>query len=284
MSSHFVPPFHPCERASDKNVHVQVGNLDDVCAAAALRAGPTSVRVDHDTAVKDVYTFGGQLGAGMQGVVFEGTHKVTGERVAIKSTHIGPFAGAGTRAAAYTELETLSHMHHPNVLRLMGAYQCPTELNLVLTHIDGYMLIRYLVEVEKEGHSPVEEAKEKHMLLKQLVDAVGHIHANGVVYRDLQPKNIMVSRSRPRVLTVIDFGRAIHLDRSDRIDKARPMGTSLFQAPEVEKRAAYGQQADMWAVGVVMYLLISGKMAFAHSVSGLYKAGPGTLAAQSDSI
>ena len=92
-----------------------------------------------------------------------------------------------------------------------------------------------------------------------------------MVYRDLKPANLMVSETKPRQLVLIDFGRATHLDRAARLEKEQPMGTSLFQAPEVEERAAYGQQSDMWAVGVLIYLLVSGSMPFEHSIAGLYK-------------
>lgn len=91
------------------------------------------------------------------------------------------------------------------------------------------------------------------------------------MYRDLKPANVMVSSAKPRKLTLIDFGRATHLDRQDRLERQAPLGTSLFQAPEVEQRGKYGQQSDMWAVGVIIYLFVSGRMPFQHSVAGLYK-------------
>ena len=77
---------------------------------------------------------------------------------------------------------------------------------------------------------------------------------------------------------LIDFGRATHLDRADRLEGLKPLGTSLFQAPEVENKAAYGQQSDMWAVGVLIYLFVSGRMPFEHSVTGLYKVLAGEYA------
>lgn len=104
------------------------------------------------------------------------------------------------------------------------------------------------------------------------------------MYRDLKPANVMVSLAAPRHVTLIDFGRATHLDRQDRLEKQTPMGTSLFQAPEVEQRGRYGQQSDMWAVGVLIYLFVSGTMPFEHSVSGLYKVMAGDYKPFDDSF
>ena len=62
------------------------------------------------------------------------------------------------------------------------------------------------------------------------------------------------------------------MTREDRrTQKTPPMGTSLFMAPEVESRDVYGQQSDMWALGVIVYFFVGGRMPFEHSVSGLYK-------------
>ena len=80
----------------------------------------------------------------------------------------------------------LSYLDHPNVVKLLGAYQCPTDIHVVMSKVTGYHLIRYLVEIEKEEaagrpHGDIEA--EKTSLLHQLVDAVAHVHSRGIVYR-----------------------------------------------------------------------------------------------------
>jgi serine/threonine protein kinase len=209
-----------------------------------------------------------------QGVVFAGVCKKTGAKVAVKRTHIGSYGSSASRASAFAEIELLSYCDHPNVLRLMGAYQTGGDINMVCGKVEGWHLIKYLIALDKEeaaGRSAEDIASEKMSLMHQLVDAVAHVHSRDMVYRDLKPANLMVSETKPRQLVLIDFGRATHLDRAARLEKEQPMGTSLFQAPEVEERAAYGQQSDMWAVGVLIYLLVSGSMPFEHSIAGLYK-------------
>mgnify|MGYP001982298165 CR=1 FL=1 len=107
----------------------------------------------------------------------------------------------------------------------------------------------------------------------QILDGLVYLHSQDppIIHRDLKPANVMISDRKPRVLTLIDFGRATHLERAQRLENQPPLGTSLFQAPEVEERSAYGQQSDMWAIGVLVYLLVSGRMPFEHSVAGLYR-------------
>jgi serine/threonine protein kinase len=239
--------------------------------------GPVPINISHDRACEDDYAFNpkeDKIGEGVQGVVFAAKHRVTGESVALKRTHIGRFGSSAARASAFAEIELLSYVDHPNVVKLLGGYQTPHDIYTVLARVEGYHLIKYLMEVDKEereGRAHDEIVKEKMALLRQLTDAIAHVHSRGVVYRDLKPANLMISGKKPRRLTLIDFGRATHLDREDRLANQPPLGTSLFQAPEVEGRGSYGQQSDMWSVGVIIYLIISGRMPFEHSVQGLYK-------------
>jgi serine/threonine protein kinase len=219
-----------------------------------------------------------KIGSGMQGSVYEGTSKSdSGVKVAIKETHIGAMnSNSGERRKeAYAELETLSRMRHPNIVRLIAAYQTSSELQLVMEKIDGKGLISYLVECDEKlasgAQTEKEQKEEKFALMRQLCDAVAHVHARNVCFRDLQPENVMITNQEPRQVKLIDFGRAVVLKRKDHMEgDLQPMGTSLFQAPEVEKRWEYGQASDMWAVGVFLYLLISNKMPFSRTVEGVY--------------
>jgi len=221
-----------------------------------------------------------KIGSGMQGSVYEGTarEKDSGEeKVAIKETHIGAMNknSGERRKEAYAELETLSRMRHPNIVQLIAAYQTSSELQLVMEKIDGKGLISYLVECDEKlasgAQTEKEQREEKFSLMRQLCDAVAHVHARNVCFRDLQPENVMITNQEPRQVKLIDFGRAVVLKRKDHMEgNLQPMGTSLFQAPEVEKRCEYGQASDMWAVGVFLYLLISNKMPFSRTVEGVY--------------
>ena len=222
------------------------------------------------------YAIAKKIDSGMQGAVYAATCRSSGDACAIKETHIGAMTRGGERRKeAYAELETLSRMRHENVVHLREAYQTSTELQLAMERVEGTGLIRYLVECDEDLESvrrtEKEVREEKFSLMRQLVDAVAHVHARNVCFRDLQPENVMVTSGMQRKVKLIDFGRAVVLKRKDVMEKnLKPMGTSLFQAPEVERKAAYGQASDMWAVGVFLYLLVSNKMPFSRTVEGVY--------------
>ena len=243
----------------------------------------SEVNMYFDKVVSEDYVISKKkIGSGMQGSVYEGTARgekdsFKGEKVAIKETHIGAMNknSGERRKEAYAELETLSRMRHPNIVQLIAAYQTSSELQLVMEKIDGKGLISYLVECDEKlasgAQTEKEQREEKFSLMRQLCDAVAHVHARNVCFRDLQPENVMITNQEPRQVKLIDFGRAVVLKRKDHMEgNLQPMGTSLFQAPEVEKRCEYGQASDMWAVGVFLYLLISNKMPFSRTVEGVY--------------
>ena len=244
------------------------------CVSAPGADAVAPVLTIQDRRCEEDYAFEGKIGEGMQGVVFAGRHRVTGAAVAIKRTHIGSYSSTAARASAFAEIELLSYVDHPNIVKLIAAYVSPTDVHMVVSKVEGSHLIKYLVRLDEEergGRAHADIEMEKMSLLRQLIDAIAHAHSRGIVYRDLKPANVMISDRKPRVLTLIDFGRATHLERAQRLENQPPLGTSLFQAPEVEERSAYGQQSDMWAIGVLVYLLVSGRMPFEHSVAGLYR-------------
>ena len=105
--------------------------------------------------------------------------KKTGAKVAVKRTHIGSYGSSASRASAFAEIELLSYCDHPNVLRLMGAYQTGGDINMVCGKVEGWHLIKYLIALDKEeaaGRSAEDIASEKMSLMHQLVDAVAHVH------------------------------------------------------------------------------------------------------------
>mmetsp|Transcript_30505 Transcript_30505/g.99145 ORF Transcript_30505/g.99145 Transcript_30505/m.99145 type:complete len:621 (-) Transcript_30505:54-1916(-) len=216
---------------------------------------------------------GERLGGGVQGVVLAATRVSDGAAVAVKEVRIGRFQQAHLREAARAELACLSRMNHPRVGRLLEPFMRPNvSLQLVMERVRGVSMLTYLAQGLKATEEELPAlAAERHALLRQLVEAVAHVHSKSVVFRDLSLHNTMVTDDEPRSLKLIDFGSACILERHERITNARALGTSLFQAPEVEAGEPYGQQADLWAVGVFVYLLVGGSMPFEHSAHGIHQ-------------
>ncbi|ABO98220.1 predicted protein, partial [Ostreococcus lucimarinus CCE9901] len=261
------------------------------CAASSASASaPASALalVDFNARFADEYVVREKIGVGQQGTVYLCEDAETGTTRAMKETHIGVFGANAKRREAYCEIELLSQMRHPNVVRMVKAYQTSAEVQVVMEHAGRDTLLTYLVALDDaEGMTEEEKMHIKHELIRQLVDAVAHVHSRDVVFRDLKHENVMVTSDddlRNAQIKLVDFGRAASLRREDRLNNQPPLGTSLFQAPEVEERREYGQAADMWAVGVFVYFLVTGQMPFEHTVAGLYKVLRGEYEPMEESI
>jgi calcium-dependent protein kinase len=98
--------------------------------------------------------------------------------------------------------------------------------------------------------------------MKKLISAINHCHANNIAHRDLKPENIMyVGKSDDSEVKIIDFGLS-KKKNSKGISMDTVVGTPYYVAPEVLK-GMYGFECDMWSLGVIMYILLSGCLPFA---------------------
>lgn len=94
--------------------------------------------------------------------------------------------------------------------------------------------------------------------MEKLMRAVNHCHANGIVHRDIKPENIMIGKDKN--LKLIDFGLA-RIHNSEKRNMRTVTGTPFFMAPEVLSES-YDHKCDIWSLGVVMYVLLSGYLPF----------------------
>jgi len=152
------------------------------------------------------------------------------------------------------EPQLLSKLHHANIVGLRDFFLHAGKIILVTEYIDGPDLAAY---VEQRGALDPTEVRE---FLHQITDAIAHAHAAGIFHSDLKPNNILVdtSATTPRYV-VVDFGvsriaSGIQLTRS-------VAGTCSFMAPE-QLRGRGGMQSDLWALGTIAYMLLTGTLPF----------------------
>uniref|UniRef100_H2N2S0 non-specific serine/threonine protein kinase n=1 Tax=Oryzias latipes TaxID=8090 RepID=H2N2S0_ORYLA len=154
------------------------------------------------------------------------------------------------------EVNILKEIQHPNIITLQEVFENKAEVILILELVAGGELFDFLAEKESLSE---EEATQ---FLKQILDGVLYLHSKQIAHFDLKPENIMLlNRSAPHPrIKIIDFGLAHKIDFGN--DFKNIFGTPEFVAPEVVNYEPLGLEADMWSVGVITYILLSGASPF----------------------
>jgi len=200
------------------------------------------------TSFEETYTLGEKLGAGTFSTVHEATHAVSGDKVAVKVVQKAALTAADA-AALEQELAILREMEHPNILTLREHFEDDGAHYLVTELLAGGELFDRVVE--KEFYSE----REARGLVRLLLDAVAYCHSRGVVHRDLKPENLLLTSYDDDLnIKIGDFGFATHAVAG----LTAACGTPGYVAPEILEGEAYGTPVDIWAVGVITYILLCG--------------------------
>jgi len=143
-------------------------------------------------------------------------------------------------------------MQHPNIVRLHDNIQEESFHFLVFDLVTGGELFEDIVA--REFYS---EADASHCI-QQILESVNHCHSNGVVHRDLKPENLLLaSKSKGAAVKLADFGLAIEV-QGDQQAWFGFAGTPGYLSPEVLKKEPYGKPVDIWACGVILYIILVG--------------------------
>lgn len=212
------------------------------------------------------YTLGERLGRGGMGEVFAAHDLVTDARVALKLVRREGASTLGVRRLLREALAA-GRVDHPGVVRVYAAGEdAANDVAFVAQEfIPGTTLRAYLAQ------HPTLAPAQAATLVADVADALAAAHRAGVVHRDLKPENILLEcpgdATRPRV---IDFGIA-RLVEADNEDLARltatgaSLGTPAYMSPEQARGdASVDEQTDVWALGVVLYELLTGRSPFAR--------------------
>ncbi|RLN61319.1 hypothetical protein BBJ28_00005326 [Nothophytophthora sp. Chile5] len=146
-------------------------------------------------------------------------------------------------------------MNHPNIIHIEDVFLTDSKICMVTEYMSGGELFDYVVD--KGTLSEVEASA----IVRKITSAVAYMHACGIIHRDLKPENLMLtSKSRGAEVKIIDFGLAKLLDADDKT--ASFLGTRGYLAPEMLQRQAYSRSVDMWALGIIVYVLLCGCLPF----------------------
>ncbi|KAK4013079.1 hypothetical protein OUZ56_025319 [Daphnia magna] len=162
-------------------------------------------------------------------------------------------------------------LQHPNIVRLHDSIQEESFHYLVFDLVTGGELFEDIVA--REFYS---EADASHCI-QQILESVNHCHQNGVVHRDLKPENLLLaSKAKGAAVKLADFGLAIEVQGEQQAWFGFA-GTPGYLSPEVLKKEPYGKPVDIWACGVILYILLVGYPPFwdedQHRLYAQIKAG-----------
>ena len=215
---------------------------------------------------KDFYSLGEQLGKGAYAVVFQCTHRETGNVYAVKvvdKTKAGP-----------KDIDDITHEinvmgrigYHPNVVQMIEYFSTARHLYIILDLLTGGMLFDRIVQLKHYSES------DASLLVRNVLSGLAHIHSKGIIHRDLKPENLLLrnkaseSSSPTSHLTDVclaDFGLAGY------VPSTTCCGSPSYIAPEVinvgyyrTRKEPYDTKCDIWSIGVITYILLSGKMPF----------------------
>ena len=242
-----------------------------------------------------------ELGRGGMGEVYRATDSHLKRSVAIKVLPAAMAGDADRLMRFQREAEVLAALNHPNIAAIYGLEKTPDLTALVMELVEGQDLseiISYspglktrppktdgsfrteagsLDPANSRGGIPLSDALA---IAKQIADALEAAHEQGIVHRDLKPQNIKVRADG--TVKVLDFGLAKAMDRTldsgpGTLDPRNSptmtspamtamgmiLGTAAYMAPEQAKGRAVDKRADIWAFGVVLYEMLTGRRAFA---------------------
>jgi calcium/calmodulin-dependent protein kinase I len=228
---------------------------------SAIKAGMS--RSNTKTGIKqkgkkmsDLYALGDVLGAGAFGQVIAGVSKETGEKVAVKIINL-KLVTADDMDAIENEVAVMKELNHPHIVQFFASIRSKSKLYIVMEMVTGGELFDTIVERELFSEQEVRS------LMVNLLAGIDYMHERGVVHQDIKCENLLLSNTNDLgSVKIADFGLAMRFDKGQEELSQEACGTLGFLAPEVIKGKPHGKPVDLWACGVIMYILVTGRHPF----------------------
>ncbi|KAF7666110.1 hypothetical protein LDENG_00118540 [Lucifuga dentata] len=201
-----------------------------------------------DSTILEKYKIGKVIGDGNFAVVKECVERSTGKEYALKV--IDKAKCSGKEHLIENEVAVLRRVKHPNIIMLMEEVDTPSELYLVMELVKGGDLFDAITSSAKYTE------KDASVMVYNLARALKYLHSLNIVHRDIKPENLLVFEypDGSKSLKLGDFGLATVVEG--------PLyticGTPTYVAPEIITESGYGLKVDIWAAGVITYILLCG--------------------------
>lgn len=193
----------------------------------------------------------GELGRGAQSVVYLAYDPHLEREVAVKTLHFSDVSDR-QNASLLSEARIVSRLRHPGIVPIFEAGEQDGDLYLVFEYVPGESLAALM---KRTGALPATQAAE---LMVEILDAVAHAHAEGVIHRDLKPSNVLMDAGGKA--RVMDFGIARRVDGSS--TSGEFSGTPAYMAPEYITGRSVSEQTDVFAAGLILIEMLTGRRVF----------------------
>jgi eukaryotic-like serine/threonine-protein kinase len=199
----------------------------------------------------DRYEILAVTGRGGMGHVYRARHIGLAKDVALKVLATDATGDYHLRFAR--EARALARVDHPNCIRVLDYGDDDGTQYIAMEHLDGETLAAHLVE---HGRLPTQRALS---ITRQLLFALAHAHAQGVIHRDVKPENVMLAKGRA---ILIDFGLASIADEASFTGNGMCLGSPSYLAPERLLGQPHDTRTDLYAIGVILYEMVAGVRPF----------------------
>ena len=199
----------------------------------------------------ELYRLKEVLGTGAFSTVREGYHRRYRDRMfAVKCVNRSKLTEEDA-AALLDEVATLKELRHAHIIRLYDFFEEPGNYYLVMEKMTGGELFDRIVA---KAYYNEKEARDT---CRIILEAVGYCHRHDIAHRDLKPENLLlVSDDNDSAVKIADFGFAKKVLKPKSL--STQCGTPGYVAPEILEGTPYDTKADMWSVGVILYILLGG--------------------------
>ncbi|PAA71979.1 hypothetical protein BOX15_Mlig021886g2 [Macrostomum lignano] len=217
-------------------------------AAPTDRKRPLIRPISSTRYVFERYDLGRTLGDGNFAVVRACVKRDSGNEYAAKV--IDKKKLRGKEHMVLNEVRIMRLCRHPNIVRLVDEYETKAEIYLIMELVKGGDLFDAISQVVKFNEIQASS------MVADIAGALHYLHSRRIVHRDLKPENLLVYRSKDNKISLKlgDFGLAMEVEEAI----FTVCGTPTYVAPEILSETGYGLEVDMWALGVIAYILLCG--------------------------
>ena len=200
------------------------------------------------------FKVGKKLGEGMFSQVKLGTHSLTGGKVAIKILEKTKITKIEDKERINKEIEVMKRVNHYNISKLYTVIETKLTIYLIQEYIQGKEFLEYL---NKKGKLKESDACK---FFHQIISGLEYLYQCGIAHRDFKPENILLTNDN-QILKIIDFGLSNTYKQGQLLKTG--CGSPCYVPPEMIKEEKYdGALADIWSAGVILYLMLCGKLPF----------------------